>query len=51
MNTLEIKNDADKATIVSILAMNGYTVRVVTVKDNNKGKKVVQYEKNGGKTE
>lgn len=51
MNTLEIKDDKDKAAIVAILAMNGYTVRVVTVKENNKAKKVVQYEKNGGKTE
>ena len=53
MNTLEIKDDKDKATIVAILAMNGYTVRVVTVKENerSKAKKVVQYEKNGGKTE
>lgn len=49
MNTLEIREDKDKATLVAILAMNGYTVRVVTIRDGNRSKKVVQYEKNGGK--
>ncbi len=51
MNTLEIKEDKDKAAVVSILAMNGYTVRIVSVKDGNRTKRVVQYEKNGGKSD
>lgn len=46
MNTLEIKLDSDKATICQILALNGYTVRIVTLRDNGKAKKVVQFEKN-----
>ena len=45
---LEIKTEADKATVVSILAMNGYTVRIATVKEpNGKAKKVLQYRKDG----
>ena len=45
---LEIKTDTDKATVVAILAMNGYTVRIATVKEpNGKAKKVLQYRKDG----
>ena len=46
--SLEIKSDTDKATLVSILAMNGYTVRIFTIREpNNKPKKVLQYRKDG----
>lgn len=51
MNQLEIREDKDKALVVSILAMNGYAVRIVTVKDGNKPKKVIQYEKTERKNE
>lgn len=45
---LEIKADADKATLVAILAMNGYTVRISTIREpNGKPKKVLQYRKDG----
>lgn len=44
MNILEIKTDADKITVAAILVANGYTVRIATVKDGNKPKKVLMYE-------
>lgn len=44
-NQLDIKTDADKTAVASILVMNGYTVRVQTVKENNKPKKVLQYRR------
>ena len=33
---LEIKGDADKLTVASILVANGYTVRMVSVRDDSK---------------
>lgn len=44
MKTLDIEGNADKQTVASILAMNGYTVRIVSVRENNRSKKVLQYE-------
>lgn len=45
---LDIKSDTDKATLVAILAMNGYTVRIFTIREpNGKPKKVLQYRKDG----
>ena len=44
-NQLDIKTDADKTAVASILVMNGYTVRVQMVKENNKPKKVLQYRR------
>ena len=46
MEQLEIKDGKDKLTVAGILVANGYTVRIVTVKDGNKNKSVLQYEKN-----
>lgn len=44
MNILEIKTEADKITVAAILIANGYTVRIRTVKDGNKSKRVLEYE-------
>lgn len=44
MKTLKISGEKDRATIVAILAQNGYTVRIVTLKEGNKTERVVQYE-------
>ena len=43
---LEIKTDTNKATVAAILIMDGYTVRLATVKEpNGRAKKVLQYRK------
>lgn len=43
---LIIKGDNDKITLASILIANGYTVRIVTVKDENKRPtKVIEFYK------
>lgn len=44
MQTLDIKTEANKITVAAILVANGYTVRIATVKDGNKAKKVLMYE-------
>lgn len=51
MERLEIKSNEDKLTVAKILVANGYTVRIVTFRDD--GKKaisVLQYEKNSQRT-
>lgn len=45
MNYLEIKNTDDKLNVAKVLVANGYTVRLMTVKDGNKSKTVLAYEK------
>lgn len=52
MNYIEIGNDQDKRTVAGILVMNGYVVRLEVVKQGNRNKRVIAFEKkNGGKTE
>ncbi len=48
-NYLEIKDEKDKQLIAGMLVMNGYTVKIVVVKDGNRNKRMIQFEKNGGK--
>lgn len=45
MNYLEIKGKEDQLNVARILVANGYTVRLSTIKDGNKNKSVVAYEK------
>lgn len=45
MDYLEIKTIDDRLTVAKILVASGYTVRLATVKDGNKNKTVVAYEK------
>jgi hypothetical protein len=50
MIQIEITKDEDKATVASILVMNGYTVRKVKVADGKggRGKYVLQAWKDEG---
>lgn len=45
MTYLEIGNDQDKRTVAGILVMNGYTVRIATVKAGNRNRRVIAFEK------
>lgn len=45
MNYLEIKSTDDKLNVAKILVANGYTVWLTTIKDGNKPKAVIAYEK------
>lgn len=41
---IKLKNDSDRETVARVLVMNGYTVRVRTVKeDGKKAVKMLEY--------
>ena len=51
MNYIEIGNDQDKRTVAGILVMNGYIVRIEAIKQGNRNKRVIAFEKKKEKQE
>ena len=45
MNYLEIATEQDKRTVAGILVMNGYTVRIATIKAGNRNRRVIAFER------